>query len=67
MCSNVKTHKQKNGMDNNVSEFAVLIGLRQAFIVDEYCSDYWPQKLYGAFCRQVDYWFVFCMLLLYCG
>ena len=33
-----------------------------------YCSDYLPQKVYGVFCRQeVHHWFLFCILLLYCG
>ena len=42
-------------------------GLRQAFIVDKHCSDYLPQKV-CVFCRQeVHYWFLFWILLLYCG
>ena len=29
-------------------------------------AGYWPQKVYGVFCRQeVHYWFLLCILLLY--
>ena len=39
-------------------------GLRQAFIVDKHCSDHWPQKVYGVFCRQEVHYFVTVMWLM---